>query len=443
MESVPELISSIIMNIFPAEIAYGIIIMGFLIFFLYFYGTEEWKSFSDLEKIIFSIATGWLLWFILILPISMGIETLKLFFTYTTDVNIYNKSINNFYGFSIYIFIYFLVWRLNSNTPLFCNKEFVNATTNLIKISIVILYPLLIFFYFSFYSSKYIIFIQYSVERIEAVMLLLLSLYFIFLKIHGNLKFNLENKYLTELENHLSLKLNSINTSLKNLLTTKHLLIIITVLILIFSFIGYIIGYIFYNSSVDNEEMTKVRLEIPILPLDKSSYGNLSGSLYYDDQFELKFGLIKWVYIPRDFTITEAYNKDDPSKKYNFSGNFVVLSGDNKVNVTLIGNQEINVDKNFYNLEKEYINHTQIWNISFNRMEYEIYINEIIIKSPENLKLIDSKKHGLSFDKERLDENLNKSMRDFTINKVEIPKLRYNDGINITKISLYFIENDT
>lgn len=438
MESVPEFISSIIMKIFPAEIAYGIIIMGFIIFFLHFYGTKEWKSFSDLEKIIFSIVTGWLLWFILILPISLSIETLKLFFTYNTDINIFNESINNFYVFSVYIFAYFLGWRFSSNTPLFYNKEFVNFTTNLIKISILIVFPLLLFFLFSFYSSGYINFANYFVERITAVIVLLLVLYLIFLKLHGNLKIILGNHlyFLNNLENHLYLKFNAI----KNILTIKNLLIFIIVLMLISS----IIGYKFYKSSVDNEVLTKFRLEIPILPLDNSSYGDLSASLLYRNQFELKFGLIKWTYISKNFTITEAYNKDDPTKKYNFSGNSIVLSEDKKINVTLIGYQKINIEKNFSNLDIQYINHTQIWNISFNRKEYEIYINEIPVKNlPENLKLINYKNYGLSINKEKLDEHLNKSIQEFTIQNVMIPSVRYNDGIYITKISLYFTDNNS
>ncbi|MDD5616248.1 MAG: hypothetical protein PHH85_08615 [Candidatus Methanoperedens sp.] len=76
-------------------------------------------------------------------------------------------------------------------------------------------------------------------------------------------------------------------------------------------------------------------------------------------------------------------------------------------------------------------------------MDYEIDINEIVIRFPENLRLTNYKNNGLAINKERLDENLNKSIRELIISNVEIPTARYNDGINITKISLYFMDNNS
>ena len=90
-----DVVNDIIMDIFPTEIAFGIVIVGFGIFFLYFFGTDEWKGFSDLEKIIYSIITGWLLWFFVIYPISMGYETFNLLFKDTNEINIFIKTIEN------------------------------------------------------------------------------------------------------------------------------------------------------------------------------------------------------------------------------------------------------------------------------------------------------------------------------------------------------------
>ena len=75
-------------------------------------------------------------------------------------------------------------------------------------------------------------------------------------------------------------------------------------------------------------------------------------------------------------------------------------------------------------------------------MEYEIDINEIGVKPPQKFKLASYKNYGLSINKERLDEKLNESTNYFTINKVKIPPKDYNDGTNIYKISLYFINNE-
>jgi hypothetical protein len=321
MESVPEFINSIIMAIFPTEIAYGIIILGFGIFFLHFYGTEEWKNFSDLEKIIFSIVTGWLLWFLVIFPISMGIETLNLFFTYTTDFNIHKKSIDNFYVYSAGVFIYFFIWRLYSDTALFKNGVFVSKTTNLIKYLIYLMFPPLSFIFASFYSSMYKNTLKYPVWRILGIIILLINLYIIFLKIHGNLKFDWDRNLINRLKNIF------IEGRYKKMLKSFSTLTI--VLILISGLIGYVVGTNFYNYNITNEEVRNISLGIPsiVIGFDRT----LSGSLLINNQFTLKFGLIKWASIPRNFTITEAYNSDDVSKKYKFSENSVIVRGGEKM----------------------------------------------------------------------------------------------------------------
>jgi len=85
-------LNDIIINLFPREIAHWIILLGFVIFFLCFFGTTEYKRLSEFEKIIFSIFTGWVIWYLLIFPISIGIETLRFQFTYTNESNILKNS---------------------------------------------------------------------------------------------------------------------------------------------------------------------------------------------------------------------------------------------------------------------------------------------------------------------------------------------------------------
>ena len=378
----PDVVSGIIMEMFPTEIAYGIIIVGFGIFFLYFFGTEEWKGFSDLEKIIYSIITGWLLWFIVIYPILIGYETLKLFFSYTDYTDIFNKTIGNFNVFAGLIFTYFFIGRLLSDTALFKNEMFVKITSYLISIIIIILYPLFIFLAVSFQSTSYGYFAQELVNRTSRIMILLAGLLIIFLKINSIKSVT----FLDELKKELSLKFNSIKYIFEKLNSIRN----ITIILILFILGSYYTGFLFFNPSVDDEKNFKVtKLEIPILWNEKNSYGNLSGSLVIENQVEVSFGWIKWVYIPQNFTIEEAYNTENKSKKYELSGNRVVSRGNEKANITIKGTQEINVDKNLYNFTIEYFNDTQIWNLSFiNPYQYQIEIKELVIVNPKKLKLI-------------------------------------------------------
>ena len=192
--------------------------------------------------------------------------------------------------------------------------------------------------------------------------------------------------FLDELKKELSLKFNSIKYIFEKLNSIRN----ITIILILFILGSYYTGFLFFNPSVDDEKNFKVtKLEIPILWNEKNSYGNLSGSLVIENQVEVSFGWIKWVYIPQNFTIEEAYNTENKSKKYELSGNRVVSRGNEKANITIKGTQEINVDKNLYNFTIEYFNDTQIWNLSFiNPYQYQIEIKELVIVNPKKLKLI-------------------------------------------------------
>lgn len=63
--------------ILPKDIYQAIIIFGFIYFLLIFYGSEQWKEYSDFEKVIFSILSGYVVWVLFIFPISFFMNTLK------------------------------------------------------------------------------------------------------------------------------------------------------------------------------------------------------------------------------------------------------------------------------------------------------------------------------------------------------------------------------
>ena len=362
-----DVVNDIIMDIFPTEIAFGIVIVGFGIFFLYFFGTDEWKGFSDLEKIIYSIITGWLLWFLVIYPISMSYETFHLLFTYTTDFDIFNKTIGNFKIYAIIIFACFFAVRLLSDTALSKYTGFINNTTKIILITIPIFSYLLILLLVSFYFTSFKYPIESSINRILGTILSFINLYFIFLKVNGNL--NLEfplKKYLVE-------KFHS----------NKKIIMIFVGIFVLFIVIACFVGYLFYDPHVVDKNFEITRLEIPVVQINNNSNVNLSGSLFIENQVEVSFGLVKWVYIPRNFTILEAYNTDNNSIKYSFSENEVTIKGNGKLNITLNGTKETKVNINLYNITEENLNEDfQRFFISFNNpYKYKIFIKQIYLNN--------------------------------------------------------------
>lgn len=429
MESAPEVISNIIIKIFPPEIAYGIIIMGFMIFFLCFYGTKEWKSFSDLEKIIFSIFTGALVWYLFIFPLAMGYETLKIVFTYYEDFNIVNNSVNDFDFISRIIVGSFAVARILSKLPLFNSKKFLKLP-ELIGLLVVFMYLPLLFVLISFNFSVYRYFniISLITYPIASGIIFLIGLDFVLIKIIY---------YRSDFKRAITIEFKKIVDICRNRITIMILLLLVL--------ISITAGYFYYNPSVVDEDLKIVRLEIPILPIEKNNYENLSGSLLINDQFKLKFGLIKWAYISKNFTITEAFNSNNTSKKFDFFQNLVILRGDNLINVTLIGNQRIDVDSDLYNIEINNTNNLQIWNISFNKKEYEIEINKFYLTTPNNLKLIQYSNYddALLVNKDKLNAQLNKSYSNhFTINDIKIPQKYEVNATEKATLSLYFIQQE-
>ena len=419
-----QLVNEIIINLFPREIAHLIILLGFVIFFLCFFGTTEYKRLSEFEKIIFSIFTGLLIWYLFIFPISIGIETLKLYFTYSTESNVYKNSINNFNSFFILILIYFIILRLDSNTPIFYNKNYLKLNITLIEILIFyISCPIFIFILFSFLFSNYQEHATHLTVIIIFIILLLLILYIILLKLsylHTNF----------HMDTILKLKRNSIKIFKQNAHTK------ILIIIFIFIIISGITGIIFYNSHITDEEMKVVWLEIPVLPVEKNSYGNLQGSQQINDQLKLKFGLIKFVEVHKNFTIIKAYDTDDSSKEYDFSGNFVILRGDDEINVTLRGTHELYINKEFYNFTKQnHLNNTQVWNISFqNPYPYKIEVHELEIENPDRLKLIKWTNNGIYMNDGRLNDEVNKSSNELITSISILPT----DSDKTKTICLYF-----
>ena len=362
-----DVVNDIIMDIFPTEIAFGIVIVGFGIFFLYFFGTDEWKGFSDLEKIIYSIITGWLLWFFVIYPISMGYETFNLLFKDTNDIDIFIKTIGNFKFYAFVIFVCFFVGRICSDSPLSKKKEFVNLTSRIIITTIPILFSLLILLLVSFYFTSFKYPIESLINRFLATIYLFIILYFIFSKVSGNL--NLEfplKKYLVE-----------------NVDSNKKIIRLLVGLFVLFIVIACFVGYFFYDPQVVDKKFEITRLEIPVVQINNNSNVNLSGSLFIENEIEVNFGLVKWVYIPRNFTILEAYNTDNNSIKYSFSENEVIIKGNGKLNITLNGTKETKVNINLYNITEENLNEDfQRFFISFNNpYKYNIFIKQIYLNN--------------------------------------------------------------
>ena len=257
--------------------------------------------------------------------------------------------------------------RIYLDTSLFKNKEFVNIISRIILTTIPILLSLLILLLISFYFASFKYPIESLIQRISANIILFINLYLIFSKVNDN----------------LNLKILSIKYLIEKVHSNKKIIGHFVRFFVLFIVVACFVGYFFYDPHVVDKKFEIARLEIPVVQINNNSNVNLSGSLFIENEIEVSFGLVKWVYIPRNFTILEAYNTDNNSIKYSFSENEVIVKGTGKLNITLNGTKETKVNTNFYNITKENFNdNSQGYFISFkNPYKYELFIKQIYLNN--------------------------------------------------------------
>ncbi|MFZ3383640.1 MAG: hypothetical protein WA144_06920 [Candidatus Methanoperedens sp.] len=402
-------ISDYILQIFPKEIATDIIIYGFIYFLLVFYGTKQWENYTGFEKVIFSAMTGGVVWYFFIQPISIFFAILSVFLSGSIDIN-YDRSQQLF--IFLIIFLYLIIWRITYNKPLRDNDHFLNFIKYFIEKLIIFVFFTNGFLLFVFTYLQIIDYMQLFSSYIILYFVNLIIFYCIFLYTFGKDIPYISNNYPKLILNIQKFK----SILLENETKIKYLKYIV-----LFSLI-LLVGYI-SDTPYQLKEEKNTSVEVQRIDLRENNE-NLTGFLDVEQNYTIFFRHLPWIKFKPDISLTNGiyYYKES---NYTVSGEYVFVNGTSwkTVNISLKGRKyETNVPK-IYEIEKIDLNETiQVWNIRFfNQYDNGIKIHQIVIGNDEKLKLLDFKKYLMSFDVEKLDENIKiQQTSNLTIDKLRV-----------------------
>lgn len=384
----------ILTAIFPKEIYQLIISYGVIYFILIYYGSNKWKNYSDFEKILFSVISGGVVWYFLVIPISFFLTTLRIFQNELPEIRVYDLFQ---YTPILYlaIFSYLLFFRfILSPKPLRDDKTFFEFTKILI-ISITIFLVAMNIIFLGLFFPKYPEYVIYPLYSIFSLFFGIGIFYLIFSEIYGvKIRINnfinalnpvkISDTYLIDaLDEDIRFLKSKISIVIKNEIVWKALICCLILII-----IGILGSYFGRTTTQIIEEKTE-RLVIDEMYIHPYYWQevNISGYYQVEQNYSIKFGLIPWIKIRPNITLKDGYNMPK-NPNYNFI--YINNSWFNTTNIILRGiKEESNIPK-FYTLKIRDLNETtQRWDIEFNNTYlYPIEIYYVNVFQPPELKYI-------------------------------------------------------
>ncbi len=398
IDNIGNLINILTLNQLSPEIAGLIFALGASTLFIFFFRTDEWREkLSELDKLILSGLVGYMLWAFLIVPIT--------FASYILSINYMPEPYSFQEIMGLVSFTFIIISTSLVVFPKSCNFNNFIAIIDSFKSGIeylILFSPMaVIFFSLAFYFSNY------RGETIAiAVSLLLIEVIWIIWYL-----------ILTAINNYNLPDFDVISLIRKN----KGMSIFALGLLAASTIGGILVGVYCNNPSTINSSKLE-RIEISNLIVNRE-YGNLSANFIYNTTYKIKYGWIKWTNIESNYTISEAYDADNNSKKYEWSNSLISLRGNDKVNVTILGYETQNISKNFYTFTKKYSDSYQEWNITFNntnKVEINVKMLDFLPRTvdDEKLRFINISSDNIYYSGYNFDnsDNINKYLgRGFTI----------------------------
>lgn len=383
----------ILTEILPEEVYKSILISGVIYFLLIYYGTKQWGKFSEFDKVIFSVISGTIVYYLLVFPISLLKISLNIFSNYIffndNDLVLYSKIT------ILFIILYLAYIRFyNDNKPLRHDKIFLNSTI-LLDIIIIIVF---IINYMLLVSSM---FITYKEILALFILTFIFSSFILLFRATFSKIFTKKEELPTYIKKEFTLK----PLILKNKKWAISSMIIISVL-------AALIGMYFLNPTYELVYHNEDRLEITDLDVNRG--GNITvlpwGNFKITQTYRIKYQYIPWVNVKSNISLVDYYGrpyKEQENHLFKVNNN-VIINGSrwSTLNASLIGMKHTNLPQ-IYTIEKKNVNKShQIWNINFtNPYEFYIKIYRLNIIKDEQLKLINYKINNLDFDQEKLDES--------------------------------------
>jgi hypothetical protein len=367
-----ELYLDILFDGFNTKLVSYILISGFLIFTLYYSGSPKWDKFTDFDKISFSVLTGVLLFYFVIVPISwLYIYYTDFFmhnyhsFTYTSEevIEIY-KNIS-----LMLVTIVFIVKYVSKNS-LYENNDFHEYS---VKGVYLIFFIICILFAITTISLAISDYSQYSITFFGLFILIAIVFFFfivIYTSTHNNLKFYLLDDGLRLAEN----------------LEDKKKSVLMTLLLL--TIVSAVFGLIFFNVSIS--EKGETLNEIQINSLNFSEDSSMGGYEVLTKVYDIKMPyLIPWTRISFDHRINAAYTTYDNSLytvKHPFTNNrnlhyIYVNKTSRRLNLNVVYEDSFGFERDdLIKATLEQNNSTKFINVSYtNNMGSNVIIDSVFI----------------------------------------------------------------
>ena len=354
--------------------------LGYLMFILYFYGSEKWNDeFSDFDKISFSMVLSFIVLYFLVMPLSWTHISIHNFFIFNSESSIisppHTQFIDTYIAYLLTIFSILFIIRMFSKNSLYENKKVYYNIFRTVFIFLLIFVMLLLFFFIPFYIGGYLQYYVYVSIYIFTSCMFLATFLFICLTTH---------------ENHGN-PLSFINSYL-NRNDTKYYVMVFVILFLIFSVATGM--FLFKPSIVENgEQVTEMYVELlSVSDMPKHKYINAQKTVekYYVVKTPI---LIPWVKIETNLTLKSATGEIDGNyNQYYINDNYFIVDNSSKqVNVTVVGTTEdfyLTDELIYHPPEHTFQNETEMVNLTLtSNISADIEIKYITIQVNENYVL--------------------------------------------------------
>lgn len=325
-------ILSLFSTVFPNEILLIVCISGYLMLLLYHYGGAKWNMFSDFDKIAFSIITGSIALFLIILPISYSYTMLHNFFIFSNEKNLTNFVIgmNTYYTVVFIICFILILGRNHYGKPLTNNKEFHRIILYFLLILISFSLFFMIFLCIAFFFSGYVEYGMRAALSLVGPYICFTFFMLYYMMMHRHLKGTFDKITFESVVNRI--------TNLSNNKFTKTS--IIAVLVVVFVIIPAIAGNTcILKPEIIYEGQEIKELSISYLPLHTSN-NNITVEKSIERYFVVDRSLlIPWVKVDTGLDLKRAYTPTGSTQTlYYINETYFIYNGSTeKTNVTAYG----------------------------------------------------------------------------------------------------------
>ncbi|MBP2029530.1 hypothetical protein J2755_000450 [Methanohalophilus levihalophilus] len=350
------------------------IITGFLIFFMYFYNSELWKTFSDFDKLSFSIVCGFIVFMGLVVPLARIIFAMEYFITGYDFGKIESDEIVNTYKQIYYwILIGLFIGAFASAKPLYENIKVVKSIFIAYFLSICFLILFVVELAVAIYFSSFRAYMFNVINNIVMSIFFLCIFFFVYLAIHkASMKVIIEE-----------IGLFFSNLKLKN----PHLVLLGVVLIILPISTGV---FLFSYEVTENEE--KIDL-ISIEEIDIRRYEVSPAKEVIFRDYSIKMPIaVSWAKVHPDLPLKSDFDSESNLKYVIVEEQNTFLVNDTSkvvnVTVTLYNYTEVSFPKMVTFDEPMFTNDSMFTNISLNNyLPHNIEIEVLTIPIPNGYSL--------------------------------------------------------